>query len=79
MERLTWKEIQENYPDQWVGLIDVVYEQDNDATIQSAIVKYIDKDKNELTKMQIESNGRVLARYTTPNNIFQLGVVGYFG
>lgn len=79
MERLTWKEIQEKYPDQWVGLIDVEYELDNDATIQSAVVKYTDKDKNELTKMQIESNGGVLARYTTPNNVFQLGTVGYFG
>ncbi len=24
-ERLTWKEIQEKYPDQWVGLTDVEY------------------------------------------------------
>ena len=24
-ERMTWKEIQEKYPDQWVGLIDVKY------------------------------------------------------
>lgn len=77
-ERLTWEEIQERYPDQWVGLIDVEYEPDNDATIQSAIVKYTDKNKNELTRMQIEFNGRVLARYTTPDNVFQLGAVGYF-
>lgn len=78
-DRLTWKQIQEKYPDQWVGLIDVEYEPDNDATIQSAVVKYTDKNKNELTRLQIESNGGVLARYTTPNNVFQLGTVGYFG
>lgn len=75
MERLSWKEIQEKYPDRWVGLVDVEYEPDNDATIQSAVVKYTDKSKNELTRMQIESNGGVLARYTTPDNVFQLGAV----
>ena len=78
-ERLTWKEIQEKYPDQWVGLAEVEYEPDNDATIKSAIVKYTDKSKNELTRMQIQTNGEVLGRYTTPDHVFQLGVVGYFG
>ena len=38
-ERLTWEEIQEKYPDQWVGLAEVEYEPDNDATIKSAIVR----------------------------------------
>lgn len=78
-ERLKWQEIQGKYPDQWVGLIEVEYEPDNDATIQSAIVKYIDKTKGELTEMQIDSNGKILGRYTTPDNVFQLGAVGYFG
>lgn len=78
-ERLTWEQIQEKYPDQWVGLVDVEYEPDNDATIQSAVVKYVDRSKNELTKMQIETQGKLMAVYTTPDNIFQLGAVGYFG
>lgn len=78
-KHLTWKQIQEKYPNQWVGLVDIEYEPDNDATIQYATVQYIDKDKNELTEMQIDSDGKVLARYTTPDNTFQLGSVGYFG
>lgn len=78
-ERLTWKEIQEKYPDQWVGLIEVKYKPDNDATIESAVVKYVDKSKDELTLMQIQTNGEILGRYTTPDNVFQLGVVRYFG
>ncbi len=65
--RLTWKQIQEKYPNQWVGLIDVEYEPDNDATIKYAIVKYSNKGKDELTEMQIDTNGEVLARYTTPD------------
>ena len=44
-ERMTWEEIQEKYPDQWVGLIDVEYEPNNDATIKTAVVKYADKSK----------------------------------
>ena len=75
-ERLTWKEIQEKYPDQWV-LIEVKYKPDNDATIESAVVKYVDKSKDELTLMQIQTNGEILGRYTTPDNVFQLGTVGY--
>ena len=77
-ERLTWEEIEKKYPDQWVGLTEVEYEPDNDATIKSAVVKYVDKSKDELTLIQIQTNGQILGRYTTPDNIFQLGAVGYF-
>ena len=78
-DRMTWKQIQEKYPDQWVGLIDVEYEPNNDATIKTAIVKYADKSKDELTMMQVQTNCEILGRYTTPDNIFQLGIAGYFG
>lgn len=70
---MTWTEIQEKYPDQWVGLESVEYEEDNNATIESAIVKYLDKSKDELTKLQIETKEALIAIYTTPDNIFQLG------
>ncbi|MDE6968965.1 MAG: hypothetical protein K2P69_04225 [Eubacterium sp.] len=77
-ERLTWEEIQERYPDQWVGLEEVEYEPDNDATIKSAIVKYTDRSKNELTRMQIQTKGNLLGIYTTPDHVFQMGTAGYF-
>ena len=54
-ERLTWEQIQEKYPDQWVGLVEVEYEPDNDATIKSVIVKYTHKSKNKLIQMQKET------------------------
>lgn len=73
-ERLTWEEIQEKYPDQWVGLIDVEYELNNQASIKSAVVQYTDKTKGELTRMMLD--GEIISRYTTPDNIFQLGVMG---
>ena len=66
-ERLTWEQIAERYPGQWVGLVDVELEPDNDATIASAVVKYTDKTKDELTMMQIETKGQMIAIYTTPD------------
>ena len=77
--RMTWEEIQKKYPDQWVGLVDVEWCPDNTATVKSAVIKYTDKSKDELKMMQIQTHGEILGRYTTPDNIFQLGIVGYFG
>lgn len=37
-ERLTWKEIERKYPDTWVGLNDVKFENDDGANIESAVV-----------------------------------------
>lgn len=73
-ERLTWEEIQEKYPDQWVGLVEVEYLEDDGISIESAVVKYLDKTKSELTKMAL--NGEIISRYTTPDNVFQLGMIG---
>jgi hypothetical protein len=46
MERMTWDEIAEKYPMQWVGLSDVIYIDNDGISIESAIVKYIDKSKS---------------------------------
>lgn len=73
-ERLTWEQIQEKYPDQWVGLIDVEYEPDNDATIVSAVVKVYDKPQDITLMMQIRGEVEV-AEYTTPNSDFNVGLV----
>ncbi|MDE7313717.1 MAG: hypothetical protein K2N87_19180 [Eubacterium sp.] len=71
-ERLTWKQIQEKYPDQWVGLVDIRWR--NDSNIDSAVVRYTDKSKEELLMMQI--NNEIFSCYTTPDNVFQLGIAG---
>lgn len=73
-EKLTWEEIQVQYPDQWVGLTEVEYEQGNKASIKSAVVKYADKPRGELTRMMLD--GEIISRYTTPDHIFQMGLVG---
>lgn len=71
--RLTWEEIQKKYPDQWVGLTDIDWI--DDSNINSAIVKYADKTKDELLIMQVK--GEIFSCYTTPDNVFQLGMVGH--
>ena len=69
-ERLQWNEIQEKYPDQWVGLTDV--EWSNASTVKAAVVKYTDKSKDELLELQLDGDIQK-SRYTTPNNIFSVG------
>lgn len=72
-ERLTWEEIQKKYPDQWVGLAEVKWK--NQSIIESAIIQQVDKTKDELLMMQIK--GELLSCYTTPDHVFQFGMVGY--
>jgi len=74
IEKLTWRQIQEKYPDQWVGLVDVEFEPNNDASIKAAVVAYVGQPKGELTRMML--NGECISRYTTPDNVFQLGIMG---
>lgn len=73
-ERLTWEQIQEKYPDRWVGLIDVQYRDDDGISVESAVVKYTDKTKSELTKMVLK--GEIVSRHTNPEGHLQLGAVG---
>ena len=53
-ERLTWQQIHEKYPDQWVGLADVYYKNNDGISVESAIVKYADKTKSELTELVLD-------------------------
>ena len=73
-ERLTWKQIQEKYPDQWVGLVDVRYRDNDGISVESAVVKYTDKTKSELTRMVLK--GEIVSRHTNPEGHLQLGAVG---
>ena len=72
--RLTWKEIVEKYPDQWVGLVDINWK--NEANVESAVVKYSDKTADELLRLQIEEDPDLYSTYTTPDNLLQIGIVG---
>lgn len=75
-ERMTWEEIVEAYPDQWVGLANIEYKTGNRASIQSAEVVYTDKTKFELSYIQLETDNQIKGYFTTPDTVFQLGMLG---
>lgn len=77
--RMTWEEIKERYPDQWVGLVDVKYEEDNDATIESAVVKYSDKTGDELFLTAMKNCEELDIRHTNPGAHLQLGMAEVMG
>jgi len=65
---MTWKEIQETYPDKWVGLTDVEWEEPGSPDVASAVVKYADKSGFDLIGMQIKDSN-LYSVYTTPDNV----------
>ncbi len=73
-ERLKWKEITMKYPMQWVGLTDVKWEDDNDSTIESAVVSYSGLPRSEAVKMMHKTKGQIIARFTEPDKVPFLGV-----
>ncbi len=74
-KRMTNHEIQENYPNQWVGLIDVEFESDA-VTVKSAVVKITGKTASELGAMTLNKEIQ-MPYYTTPDNVFQMGAVSW--
>jgi len=72
-ERLTWDEIVAKYPDRWVGLTDVEWKAPNNPNVKTAVVKYTDKDMNELLRMQFHDRN-LYSIYTTPDNVPFVGV-----
>ena len=70
-ERLTWVQIQEKYPLQNVGLVDVEYKSDS-VSVRSAIVKYTSKDTSYEELCMRHMAGEILMRYTTPD-IIEMG------
>ncbi len=73
-ERMTWGQIQEKYPNQWVGLVEVQYQNNDGISVESAVVRYTDKTKAELTRLVLK--GEIIARHTNPEGYLQLGMVG---
>lgn len=76
METMTWEEIKRKYPDQWIGLTDVVYNNNDGVNIKTAVVKYANKSREELFMMQMEYQDNFEAVFTTPDHVLQLGLWG---
>ena len=72
---MTWDEIEEKYPEQWLGLSNVDWE--NGATVRKAVVKYVGQSSDELLKIKLTDEPDLLVRYTSPDMLGQMGMIGY--
>ena len=76
-KRMTWEEIEKTYPDKWVGLSKIDWE--DESNVRSAIVEYVGDTCGEALKKQLAGED-MFTVYTTPNNLCPLGIlVGPFG
>jgi hypothetical protein len=47
---MTWKEIQEKYPDRWVALTDVTYLNNDNCNVESAVLVCVMSDEEYVAK-----------------------------
>ena len=64
-QRLSWNEIKTLYPAQHVGLVDVIFEDEDQLNVESAVVKYTDKDVSDGQLMLMAKRGEIVRRYTS--------------
>lgn len=81
MKRMTWQEIQKNFPNQCVGLIDVETGINN-ISVKSAIVKYLDKKNNfgaEVVSssqlLRMARNNEIVREFTSLDDYNYMGVM----
>ena len=73
-ERLTWNEIKEKYPKQYVYLSDIEWAPDNDATILTAVVSFAAAEHDEAYLLRTVE-GEFTERYTAPGTTLQMGAL----
>lgn len=71
-ERLTRKQMADQYPNQWLGIRNIVYK---GREIESAEVIYTQKTASELGLFSLKGED-VQPLFTTPDTVFQLGIAG---
>lgn len=68
-ERLTRKQMAERYPNQYLGITNIQYENNDGVTLKSADVVYTDKSDEELLTIQISGTEDIMCWYTTGSKI----------
>lgn len=74
-ERLTREQMSKKYPNTWLGLRNIKYQNDDGVTFESAEVIYTDKTASELGIMALQGED-IQPLFTTPDEVFQLGFLG---
>ena len=75
IERLTREQIAQIYTDMCLGLINIIYANDDGVTLESADVVYTDKTEDELFEIQLDGAEKIISWYTN-DNALPLGVAG---
>jgi len=75
VERLTRQQMSEKYPNQWLGIRAIKYNDTEERQIESAEVVYINKSASELGFMSLNGED-IQPLFTTPDDTFQLGFKG---
>lgn len=65
LERLSWEEIKEKYPHQYVGLTEVEKYPGSIVT-KSAIVSFTSKETSYIKLLEMAMQGKITLHYTTP-------------
>ena len=75
-QRMTWEEIKERYPHKQVGLVDVIWVNNDNTNVESAVVKCTDDDMSldEMADQIFEGLLQTIA-YTTPEDESELGAL----
>ena len=72
--RLTREEMQRNYPNQCIGIDNIIYKDNDGVTVESADVIYTNKPMEELLTIQFDTQGRVIAFYTGKDTELAIGM-----
>lgn len=72
--RLTRQQMAEKYPDRYLGITNIQYENNDGVTIESAEVLYTDKSEEELLTLQVSGTEDIMCWYTTGSKV-NIGVM----
>lgn len=72
-ELMTWSQIRERYPRQWVGLTDVEMKATNSSTVSMARPTYTGMKKTELYALSKKIGKPIFVKHTDPDSLFQVG------
>lgn len=75
IEHLTREQMIKKYPNQWLGITNEEYVDNDGITLEAADIVYTDKTRSELISMQVRNEG-IIAWCTNEEGGMPLGLIG---
>ena len=75
IERLTREQMEQKYPNQWIGINNIEYYDSNKRDMKSANIVYTNKTASELGLLALHGED-IQPYFTTPDSTFQIGFTG---